>query len=169
MAKRTSITVAVKRRLTVTTLLLVVGCSGCVRPIVSSDQTAFPAPVLLHPTMPQSLAVTTCSLNNRPVVLMDSSVWHSEQREMVLVHEQTHAQRAVAYRGGCWPFMYRIARDRDFRLREQLVAFCAAGRFAIQRNKNPESMWTYIVNVMAGMDTLLTEKDNCLYEPGGKQ
>lgn len=144
--------------------LLLIGlsaaCSGCTSVITA----AYTPVVLLHPTMPQALAITTCSLNNQPIVLIDSAVWYSMERETVLAHEQVHAERAARYRGGCWPFMYRIKRDQAFRVREQLLAFCAAGRFAITRNRSPESMWLYIVNVMRP-DTLLTDRDNCLYQP----
>lgn len=131
----------------------------------SYHETVFTPAILLSATMPSALAVTTCSLNNVPIIRIDSTVWHSQDREMVLVHEDVHAQRAYRYRGGCWPFMYRIARDKTFRVTEQFLAFCAAGRYAITRNHNPEAVWTYIVNVMI-QDTVLTPKDNCIYTEG---
>jgi hypothetical protein len=158
----TSITVAVKRQLTLTTLLLVVGCSGCVKPMLSSNQTPIEAPVLLHPTMPHSLAVTTCSLNNRPIVLIDSAVWHSEQREMVLVHEQVHVQRALAYRGGCWPFMYRYKSDSAFKSRIELEAYCAWGRWLMERDREPMALWARIDSLM--QTKYAAKVPNCLYE-----
>ena len=139
-------------------LLTACGCSNVM-------QFSYRAAILVHPTMPSALATTTCTFNNLPVILVDSQTVASQDFEIVLAHEQVHADRAYAYRGGCWPFMYRIARDKTFRVREQFVAFCEAGKFAITRNRNPESVWTYIVNVMRP-DTVLTERDNCLYEDG---
>jgi hypothetical protein len=161
---RTAITVAVTRQLAVTTLLLVVGCSGCT-PTFSAIAPLVPAPILLHSTMPRALATTTCSLNNQPIILVDSTTWYApELREEVIRHEETHAARARAYRGGCWPYMYRVNKDKAFRIQEQLVAFCEAARFAQTRNRNPERLWQYIKDVMV-QDTVLSEKDNCLYEP----
>lgn len=145
-------------------LFLLTACgSGCTAAMTLTAP--YEAVILKHPTMPRALATTTCSLNNLPIILVDSATWDSPDLEIVLAHEKVHADRAFAYRGGCWPFMYRIARDTAFRAHEQFVAFCAAGRFAMKRNRNPETVWQYIVNVMRP-DTTLTDKDNCLYEPG---
>jgi hypothetical protein len=139
-------------------LLAVVGCSGCAPVIQSRYQPA----ILIYPTMPSARAVTKCSLNNVPVILIDSLVWYHPDRELTLEHEMTHSDDAYGYRGGCWSFLNRYNRDKAFRVRVQLKAYCAEGRLAIRRNKNPESMWQYIVAVMAP-DTALTARDNCIY------
>jgi hypothetical protein len=125
---------------------------------------AYDAAIIQGPTMPMALATTRCSLNNLPLIIVDSTTWESRDIEIVLAHEAVHAARAFAYRGGCWPYMYRIVRDRDFRAREQLIAYCAAGRFAVRRNRNPVAAWDLIVDSMAP-DSVLTSKNNCLFEP----
>ena len=161
---RASITVAVKRQLTVTTLLLLTACSGCTSAMTASQ---FEAPIIRFPTMPRALATTTCSVNNLPIILIDTATFASPDVEIVIAHEKVHADRAYRYRGGCWPFMYRVNRDKAFRAKEQLLAFCEAGRFAIRRDRNPETVWLYIQNVMRP-DTVLTNRDNCLFEPWEK-
>lgn len=151
------------RAITVAVLLLS-GCSGCVRPALLPSQ--FTPAILIAPTMPHAYAVTSCSANNVPVIRVDSLTWESPDVEIIIRHEEVHAQRAYAYRGGCWPFVYRYRADKAFRVREQLAAYCVASRFAMTRNRNPELLWQYIVNVMRP-DTTLTAKDNCLFEPWG--
>lgn len=143
-------------------LLLTAACSGCSRAVTAT--TTFEPVILRYPTMPRALATTSCSMNNLPIIFVDSLTWESPDLEIVLRHEEVHARRAYAYRGGCWPFMYRINKDKAFRAKEQLVAFCVAARFALKRNRNPEDLWAYIINVMRP-DTTLLAKDNCLYEP----
>lgn len=144
-------------------LLTACGCSQAV-----SLSKPFEPVLLKQHTMPAAYAVTTCSLNNLPVILVDSASWDSPDLEIFIKHEEVHAQRAYAYRGGCWPYMYRIAADTAFRAREQYLAFCAAGQFAMRRNRNPMTVWDYIVRVMRP-DSALKPTDNCLYEPWEKQ
>ncbi len=145
-------------------MLLLSACSGCVHTL----PTTYTPVILLYPTMPENRAVTSCSLNNEPVVLMDSLTWHSlEYREMTIRHEEDHAVRAKNHPGGCWPYMRRMSRDKTFRVREQLHAFCVAGRFAMTRNRTAESLWLEIVAAMAP-DTVLTAKDNCIYTEGNR-
>lgn len=148
-------------------LLLLSACSGCTRAMVKAEGT-YEAAIIQGTTMPQAFATTRCTLNNLPLIVIDSATWVGPDVEIVLRHEETHAQRAYEYRGGCWPYMYRIARDKAFRAQEQLLAFCEAARFAMKRNRNPESAWEYIVNVMRP-DSTLTSKDNCLYQPWERQ
>jgi len=141
-------------------LVLVLTACGCAHVLPPGG---YQAAILVHPTMPGALATTTCSHNNLPIILVDSQTVASPDFEIVLAHEQVHAVRAYAYRGGCWPFMYRIAKDKTFRVKEQFLAFCESGKFALTRNRKPDSVWLYIVNVMRP-DTLLTAADNCLFE-----
>jgi hypothetical protein len=146
-------------------LLLLAGCSGCTRTVAANH---YAAPIIKAQTMPMALATTRCSLNNLPIILVDSATWDSPDLEIVITHEEVHARRAYAYRGGCWPYMYRIVEDKAFRAREQMLAFCVAGRFALTRNRNPKTLWRYTVDVMA-QDSALTFRDNCLYEPWDRE
>lgn len=138
-------------------LLSLVGCSGCFpQPYV--------APIIARP-MNGDLAQTVCSWNNLPVIFGDTAILGSADEEIVMEHERVHAARMVAYRGGCWPYLYRYSSDRQFKVAEEMAAYCAEGRFAMSRNRNPAMVWERIKGVMQQRyDTLLTKKDNCLYE-----
>lgn len=137
--------------------VLLAGCSGAMR--LDNPET----PVMPGSLLPSRAGATICAYNNLPIVLVDSGLLASKDGEIVLVHEQVHAARMRAYRGGCWPFTQRYNRDRTFRALEELAAYCAEGRFAIRRNRDPELAWQRIVLALA-KDTALTERDNCLYE-----
>jgi hypothetical protein len=147
------------------TMLLIIGtlgmCMGCAQTVRRMEVPVMPYPTLQN----QNLGQTTCSFNNMPVVLMDSIVLVSPDAEIILEHEQTHARRINAYKGGCWPFMLRYAKDSAFRADEEFIAYCAEGRFALSRNRAPEYAWQRIADIMLQRhNRLLTAKDNCLYE-----
>lgn len=125
---------------------------------------SYAAPVLAHEMRPGRLGETVCAWNNLPIVLVDSAVLRSEDAEIILVHEQTHASRALAYRGGCWPYLRRYLEDKAFRVGEELTAYCAEGRFAISRNRDPVAAWARIKWAVS-RDTILNDKQNCLYDP----
>jgi hypothetical protein len=123
------------------------------------------APIMMYPTLPTNLGQTVCSFDNQPVVLMDSAVLTSNEAEIILVHEQTHAQRMRAYRGGCWVFTKRYRTDSAFRVKEEIAAYCAEGRFAMERGRNAESAWQRIKFVMReNFNVRLTEAENCLFQ-----
>jgi hypothetical protein len=149
-------------------LVLIMGasCSTATRRTVTAS--ADEAPILPHPTLLEGkLGATVCSFNNQPVVLMDSAVLVSTDAEIIISHEQTHARRMREYRGGCWPFLIRYVKDTTFSADEEFIAYCAEGRFAINRNRSPEFAWRRIQDIMrTRYGRTLTAKDNCLYEEG---
>jgi hypothetical protein len=121
------------------------------------------APVIAVDSLPfDRSGETLCSYNNEPFIKVPLGVLQSVFAEFALLHEQTHAASAIAFKGGCWPFFYRYRDDRLFRIREELKAYCTEGRLAIRRNVKPEYVWQRIVDALA-KDTTLTAKDNCLY------
>jgi hypothetical protein len=123
------------------------------------------SPVMVYPTLPTNLGQTVCSFNNQPIVLMDSAVLASNEAEIILVHEQTHAQRMRDYRGGCWVFINRYRTDSAFRVKEEMAAYCAEGRFAMERNRNAEYAWMRIKQVMREkFNVRLAESENCLFQ-----
>jgi hypothetical protein len=139
-----------------TLLLLLTACAVAVRP---------EPPILAQTTLPYNLALTVCSLNNQPVVLIDSAVFHSPDGEIVLLHERVHAERMAAYKGGCWPFMLRYRADSAFRVREEFAAYCAEGEYAIRRNRQAVYAWERIVQTMRERyGVRLTPQQNCLFE-----
>lgn len=121
------------------------------------------APIIVMPLFEGRAAQAVCSLNNMAVVVVDTATPMSFHAEFTYYHEHVHVIDMRAYPGGCWPFIYRYNRDRMFRIKAEMKAYCAEGRFAMRRNRRPDDLWKYIVDAMAG-DTVLTEKDNCLYK-----
>jgi hypothetical protein len=124
----------------------------------------YAAPILPAQTLPEHLGRTLCSYNNLPIVEIDPEVLKSMWAESTIVHEQVHASHALAYRGGCWAYMRRYGEDKPFRVREQMAAFCAGAQVMLVRNADPRAAWQVIVDAMAP-DTVLTDKDNCVYQP----
>lgn len=145
------------RRVLIIAALLLGACTAAVAKME--------APVLVHPTLPTNLGQTVCSFNNQPVVLMDSVVLAGNEAEIIMVHEQTHAQRMREYKGGCFVYITRYAQDSAFRAREELLAYCAEARFAITRNRNAQYAWDRIKYIMKERyHVRLNDQDNCVYQ-----
>lgn len=143
--------------------LLALACSCC---LGSLPPAGYVAPIIPSGGLPPGRAAETrCSFNNLPVIAADPEVLLSAHAELMIRHEYTHAASMIAYRGGCWAYLRRYTRDRLFRIREEMAAYCAEGRLALERNRSPDSAWERIVRSMAA-DTVLTDKDNCLFDPG---
>jgi hypothetical protein len=141
--------------LTVAVALLLAACATATTPRE--------APVLMHPTLPLNLGQTICSFNNQPVVLMDSAVLVAPEIEIIMVHEQTHARRMQAHKGGCHAFALRYRTDSVFRVQEEMAAYCAEGQFALTRNRSAESAWGRIQFIMRERyGVRLTDAQNCL-------
>ena len=146
------------RKLGLGLVLALAGCAGCTNAI-------YVAPIIPRPLPGTELAMTVCSWNNLPVIFGDTAIMGTADEEIVMEHERVHARRMKAYRGGCWPYLYRYNKDRQFKIREEMAAYCAEGRFAMARNRNPEALWQRIQGIMAQRyDTVLTSRHNCLYE-----
>lgn len=140
--------------------LVFLALSGCL-----SFSGPYNAPVVAATDLGDNYAVMVCSWNNLPLIKVWPQVLASNDVEILLAHERQHSDDAYAYRGGCWPWMYRFQKDTVFQKRAQLRAYCTQGRAAIERNRNPEQVWSYIKAVMLEVygDTL-TKFQNCLYE-----
>lgn len=137
-------------------LLLLAGCFRV--PFV-----AYNAAVLRDNLPPDKGAVTVCAENNVPYIVLDSAGQGTQFDEALLVHERVHVRQIMQYRGGCWPFVYRYRSDSAFRARIELEAYCEQGRWLMEHNKVPDSIWTHIKDTMRfryGMDV----QRNCLYE-----
>jgi hypothetical protein len=174
-----SITVAVTRQLTLTTLLLVVGCSGCSSAIRSSDQSSFTTavvrdfgsqqqtaftPAVLRDSLPDGkYAVTVCASNNVPYVVVEIRLDYGIKFEGSLVHELKHVYDMVTYKGGCWAFLYRYRDDPAFRFRVEFAAYCAAGQWMLTRNRDPRAVWDEIARTMREQFNV-TPTENCIYE-----
>lgn len=141
--------------------LLIALLTGCATTPVTLSTTA---PIVVGHLWPAKYGETYCSWNNLPIVSVDSTILDSPEAEIIIAHERAHVESIQAYKGGCWPYLYRYNQDKAFRAREELKAQCAAGKAAMARNRNPIQFWDYITRVLQP-DTLLTSKDNCLYEP----
>lgn len=140
-------------------LALLVGIAACVK-----------TPVYTAPVIPWDLSAdsvagkTVCSLNNRPLSLVDYAIWQSVNREFILKHESVHVQDAVMYKGGCWPFMYRYAEDKEFALQAEYKAYCIEGKFAVERNAHPKAVWERIQIALVKIDPVRALKlPNCIY------
>jgi hypothetical protein len=145
----------------VVTAAILAGCSACA-PALSQ----YEAPVIPTSDLVGRAGMTYCSYNNRPIVYADSATLRSVHGELILKHEQTHAARMSAY--GCWAFLYRYRSDRAFRVREELAAYCAEGRLAIERNFHPQDVWDRVKAALS-RDTTLTDRDNCVSNPWGPE
>jgi hypothetical protein len=133
--------------------------AGCVRvPFVTYN-----AAVMRDNLPPDKAAVTLCAENNVPYIVVDSAARGTDLDEALLVHERVHVRQIMAYRGGCWPFVYRYRNDHAFKVRMELAAYCEQGRWLIEHNKVPEAVWSQIQNTMLFVygERL---KHNCLYE-----
>lgn len=140
---------------------ILAGCTNGTRVV----RFRYVAPIMSAHTMPESMGRTRCSVNNLPIVEIDSVVLASYPINVVTrAHEQVHVDSAVAHQGGCWAYMYRIRDDKAFRIQQQLAAYCNAARVALEHNGDPRHVWMYVQAAMAP-DTVLTAKDNCVYRP----
>jgi hypothetical protein len=143
--------------------------AACRTPMVQPVRVGYIAPILAAHTMPQELGRTRCSTNNLPFVEIDSAILLDYPTNIVVrAHEQVHVDSAVATPGGCWAYMYRIAEDKGFRIQQQLAAYCAGAKIALEHNADPRRAWMYIQAAMAP-DTILTAKDNCVFKSWGSQ
>jgi hypothetical protein len=125
---------------------------------------AYAAPVLVQPLPDGKAAMTYCSWNNLPIILIDPQTVLSPDRELILLHETIHVEDALASKGGCWPFLYRYTSDKLFRIKTEYKAYCIEGQLALQRNKRPEDIWNRVKFALQA-DTTLTNMSNCIYEP----
>jgi hypothetical protein len=162
-----SITVAVKRQLTVTTLLALVGCSGCSSAALTATSVFRPA--ILRDSLPDGkLAVTACAENNVPYIVHDYSTQGQAIEEAIRVHEMDHVRMAVATPGGCRRFVARYRADSAFKVQVELSAYCAQGRWLVERNHDPSEVWLGIERTLRSLYGATGIK-NCLYDEGWKQ
>lgn len=139
--------------------LLLFALAGCI-----ALPAPYTAPIMAVTPPDGAYGRTICSWNNLPVIEIRPEILASPDAAILIKHEQVHAERMKAYKGGCWPFIYRYAKDTAFRRVEQMAAYCAMGKVAIEMNRNPEEVWNHIKNVMAVNHSVsLGKKDNCLY------
>lgn len=68
---------------------------------------------------------TICDMGNQPVILINSM--YVEQpifKNNILIHEKTHVRNARNYPGGCETWINRYNTDEDFRINEEVSAYC---------------------------------------------
>lgn len=131
-------------------LVVLLGCTPLVRE----------PPILVLDVGPDRAAVTTCSLNNLPVVLVHPNVAGTWKQEFIIAHEFTHSADAEHTKGGCGAFMKRYETDKSFRIKSEYRAYCTEGRLALKRGVTYEAVWDRIVTALA-KDTVLVQ-DTCL-------
>jgi hypothetical protein len=140
-------------------LLLLMVTAACFKQPLKTDYVVMP-----YPTAAQGeWARTVCSWNNKPLVLADTSTLTHKDHEFHLEHEYQHARDMEAFKGGCWPFVYRYTSDLKFKQEIEFRAYCAEGRSAINKNRNPFDVWSRIKEAMLLYGKVLTEADNCLF------
>jgi hypothetical protein len=141
-------------------LLFALGCSGCSRAIVG---TSGYVPAIVRDSLPPGKgAVTVCAENNVPYVVLDWATKGTDMDEANREHDMVHVRQIMAYRGGCWPFMYRYKSDSAFKSRIELEAYCAWGRWLMERDREPMALWARIDSLM--QTKYATKANNCLYE-----
>ena len=138
-------------------VLLAATLAGCV------TRAPIPTVILTAPLPPDKYAQTFCSLNNQPYVVADTGILTIAEFEGIVIHEETHVAQARAFRGGCWPFVYRYQADAAFRRRVEFEAYCAEGRWLIARNRRPDVVWNRIRDMMEKLYGAAS-LPNCLYE-----
>jgi hypothetical protein len=142
-------------------LLISVGCSGCA-PTIGATAFHF-RPAILRDSLPDGkLAVTACAENNVPYIVHDYSTQGQAIEEAIRVHEMDHVYKAVATPGGCRRFVARYRADSAFKVQVELSAYCAQGRWLVERNHDPKEVWEGIARTLE-MLYGATGIKNCLY------
>jgi hypothetical protein len=142
--------------------LLLAACSGCRASLPSSSQTAF-KPAILRDSLPQGkLAITACAENNVPYIVHDYSTQGTAAEEGIRVHELDHVRFALATPGGCRRFVARYRTDSAFKIQVELEAYCAQGRWLVERNHDPQEVWEGIERTLRVLYGARDVK-NCLY------
>lgn len=142
--------------------LVLTACSCSQAVSLSHAATAADFVILRDSLPPEKGAVTICSWNNQPFVVVDYRTLGSVDDEALIVHEATHVRQARATKGGCWPYLYHYAHDSAFKAQTEFEAYCEEGRFLLTRNRDPRQVWAHIALVMwqrYGM-----KADNCIFE-----
>jgi len=134
-------------------------CSGCTHVLPAAYQ-----PAIIRDALPPGRgAVTVCAENNVPYVVVDSATMGQLDDEGARVHEMVHVRQILAYRGGCWPFLYRYRVDSAFKAKVELEAYCVWGRWMIEHNRVPAEIWSHITATMLTQYGTVV-RNNCLYE-----
>lgn len=144
-------------------LLFLTACSGCTSAVTASQF----RPAVLRDSLPDGkLAVTACAENNVPYIVHDYSTQGTAAEEGIRVHEMDHVMLAIKTPGGCRRFVARYRADSAFRVEVELSAYCAQGRWLVERNRDPLEVWEGIAETMR-MRYGATDLKNCLYEQWG--
>lgn len=75
-----------------------------------------------------SIAMTTCSIKNVPVILIKDMSMTKNDLLVVMVHEQTHV---LQMKKNCFATQRRYALDPKFRASMELEAYCTDSKFAL--------------------------------------
>lgn len=85
--------------------------------------------VLIMGDWPETaIGMTTCSMENKPVILLRDIKWDSVPLMVTLSHEHTHVRQLMK---DCKATLLRYKTDTAFRVQLELEAYCEDSRYAI--------------------------------------
>lgn len=79
----------------------------------------------------EQAGMTTCALDDTPVIFVDSRNLNNPRMPAVIKHEKVHVAQMTRY-GGCKATQARYNSDRDFALQMEAEAYCADLRYLME-------------------------------------
>jgi len=106
---------------------LLIGMLGCVRTPPYTAEWMQPIPQRADGTL---LAMTTCDLNGRTIIIYNETLYRSPDVpkwawKYAQVHEKQHAADMQSHQGGCGGAMEQYQKDPNYRMMLELRARCS--------------------------------------------
>lgn len=111
--------------------IVALNLTGCCRKPVTSPVPVVPdgTTVLVMGSWPdKAIGMTTCSVDNKPVILLRDIRWDSLSLAISLSHEHQHVRQLSK---DCRATLARYKADRAFMVKLELEAYCEDSRFAV--------------------------------------